>query len=148
MKAVGTRPAFHYQVEWGGLTIRFQEVTGLTTVSGWEAYKEGCPARRQSSVLSKSSTITLRQGVICSAQDFSLLKRKDQLTEKEREDMIIRLLDEERRHVATWKISTARPTKVQSSDLKADSNEVAIESVELAHEGLAIIDDSKNCNVC
>jgi phage tail-like protein len=37
-----------------------------------------------------------------------------------------------------WKIKRAWPCKIQSSDLKADSNEVAIETIELAHEGLSI----------
>jgi len=32
----------------------------------------------------------------------------------------------------------AWPVKVQSSDLKADGNEVAIETMELAHEGIKI----------
>ena len=138
MKAVNSRPAFHYQVEWGGLTVEFQEVTGLTKASDRDAYKEGGPARKQSSGLSKVSTITLRKGIISSAQNFSLLKRKVQLTEKEREDIVIRLLDEQRRHVATWKISAAWPTKVQGPDLKADGNEVAIEMVDLTHEGLCL----------
>ena len=35
-----------------------------------------------------------------------------------------------------WKIKNAFPTKVQATDLKSDGNEVAIETLELAHEGI------------
>jgi len=40
--------------------------------------------------------------------------------------------------VVVWKVKNAWPIKVQSTDLKADGNEVAIESIELVHEGLVI----------
>jgi len=50
----------------------------------------------------------------------------------------ISLLDETLAPVIVWKVKNAWPVKVQSTDLKADGNEVAIESIELAHEGLTI----------
>ena len=37
-----------------------------------------------------------------------------------------------------WKVKNAWPTKVQSTDLKSDGNEVAIETIEIVHEGLSI----------
>jgi phage tail-like protein len=37
-----------------------------------------------------------------------------------------------------WKVKNAWPSKVQSTDLKADGSEVAIESLEIIHEGLTI----------
>jgi phage tail-like protein len=48
------------------------------------------------------------------------------------------LLNESHEPVVVWKIKNAWPVKVQSTDLKADGNEVAIESIEIAHEGLVI----------
>ena len=39
----------------------------------------------------------------------------------------------------TWKLQNAWPSKIQSTDLKADANEVAIETMELVHEGLEIM---------
>ena len=58
-----------------------------------------------------------------------------------RRDITISLLDETHAPIVVWKVKNAWPTKVQSTDLKADANEVAIESVELAHEGLVIQND-------
>jgi phage tail-like protein len=40
--------------------------------------------------------------------------------------------------VIVWKVKNAWPVKLQSADLKSDANEVAIETLELAHEGLVI----------
>jgi len=51
------------------------------------------------------------------------------------------LLNEEHEPVVVWKVKNAWPTKIQSTDLKADGNEVAIESMELVHEGLTVQND-------
>jgi phage tail-like protein len=40
----------------------------------------------------------------------------------------------------TWSAKNAFPVKYQASDLKADGNEVAIETLEIAHEGLTIVE--------
>ncbi|MCW2484070.1 phage tail protein, partial [Candidatus Symbiopectobacterium sp. NZEC135] len=50
----------------------------------------------------------------------------------------INLLDESGAPVMSWKLKNAWPTKVTGTDLKSDSNEVAVETIELAHEGLEI----------
>ena len=56
----------------------------------------------------------------------------------ERRDLTISLLNENHEPVVVWKVKRAWPLKVQSTDLKADGNEVAIESVEICHEGLEV----------
>ena len=53
----------------------------------------------------------------------------------------ISLLDENHAPIVVWKVKNAWATKVQSTDLKADANEVAIESIELVHEGLVLQND-------
>ena len=58
------------------------------------------------------------------------------LGKPERRDLIISLLNEEHDPVMNWKIKNAFPLKVQATDLKADGNEIAIETLELAHEGI------------
>ena len=56
----------------------------------------------------------------------------------DRRDLIITLLNETHQPVVVWKVKNAFPVKMQSTDLKADGNEVAIETLEVAHEGLTI----------
>ncbi len=62
------------------------------------------------------------------------------LTVVERRDVIISLLNETHDPVMTWKAKNAFPVKIQASDLKSDGNEVAIETLELAHEGLSLVE--------
>ena len=56
-----------------------------------------------------------------------------------RKTVTISLLDEKGAPVMTWTLGNAWPTKITSTDLKSDGNEVAIESIEIVHEGLTIV---------
>jgi phage tail-like protein len=55
-----------------------------------------------------------------------------------RKDVTISLLDEAGGVTMVWTLSNAWPTKITGTDLKATGNEVAIETVVLAHEGLRV----------
>ena len=55
-----------------------------------------------------------------------------------RKAVTISLLDEEHNPTMVWKLANAFPVKITSTDLKAEGNEVAIETLEIAHEGLTI----------
>jgi phage tail-like protein len=48
------------------------------------------------------------------------------------------LLNEEHEPVMVWKVNNAWPSKITSPDMKATGNEVAIEQIEIAHEGITI----------
>ncbi|MDG4653588.1 phage tail protein, partial [Chryseobacterium arthrosphaerae] len=61
-----------------------------------------------------------------------------QLNTVERRSITISLLDENGEPAVTWKVKNAFPLKLQSTDLKAEGNEVAVETLEIAHEGLTI----------
>lgn len=41
----------------------------------------------------------------------------------------------------TWTLANAWPTKISGSDFKSDSNKVAVETLELAHEVITINND-------
>ena len=56
----------------------------------------------------------------------------------ERTTITISLLDENGGNTMVWTLKNAWPTKVTGTDLKAEGNEVAIESIEIVHEGLEI----------
>src|SRR5271165_2389524 len=55
-----------------------------------------------------------------------------------RQSVIIKLMDEDKTPTMTWTLTNAWPTKIVSTDLKSDGSEIAVESVELAHEGVKI----------
>lgn len=61
-----------------------------------------------------------------------------QLNTVEKRDVVISLLNERHEPVAVWKAKNAFPVKVTGPTLHACGNEVAIETLELAHDGLTI----------
>ena len=89
----------------------------------------------------KFSNITLKRGYFQSDNEFYIWFNTTKMNQVERRDLTLSLLNEEHEPVVVWKVKNAWPTKVTSTDLKADDNAVAIESVELAHEGLTIQND-------
>ena len=56
-----------------------------------------------------------------------------------RATITISLLDEKNDVAMSWTLANAFPVKITVSDMKSDGNEVAVESIELAHEGLKIV---------
>jgi phage tail-like protein len=86
----------------------------------------------------KFSNITLKRGTFKSDNEFYDWYNTVKLNTIERRDVTIALLNEEHEPVVVWKVKNAWPTKITSTDLKADGNEAAIETMELAHEGLTI----------
>ncbi len=135
-------PKFHFQVQWGGERIGFTEVTGLDIQVEAIEYREGSSpeyAKIKMPGMHKFSNITLKRGAIQGDSDFFKWMNTISLTVAERRDIIISLLNETHAPVMTWKAKNAFPVKVQASDLKSDGNEVAIETLELAHEGLNIL---------
>jgi phage tail-like protein len=135
-------PKFHFQVQWGGVRIGFTEVTGLDMQVEAIEYREGSSpeySKIKMPGMHKFSNITLKRGTIQGDSDFYKWVNTINLTVAERRDIIISLLNETHTPVMTWKAKNAFPVKVQASDLKSDGNEVAIETLELAHEGLNIL---------
>ena len=135
-------PKFHFQVEWGGTKIGFTEVTGLDMQIEAIEYREGSSpvySKTKMPGLHKFSNITLKRGTFAGDSDFYKWINTIQLNKAERRDIIIKLLNEEHNPIFTWKAVNAFPIKVQASDLKSDGNEVAIETIEIAHEGLSLV---------
>lgn len=134
-------PKFHFRVEWGGSRIGFTEVTGLDRSLEVIEYRDGASleySKIKMPGLEKYSNITLKRGTFADDNEYFDWLNTVQMNTIERRDVIISLLNENHEPVMVWKVKNAFPVKVQSSDLKADGNEVAIETLEIAHEGLTI----------
>ncbi|SHE51525.1 phage tail protein [Pedobacter caeni] len=143
-------PKFHFQLDWGGTRIGFTEVSGLDFETEVIEYREGSsPTYNKSKQpgLTKYANVTLKRGTFLGDFEYFEQWRKTMMfqegKEKFRRDVTIRLLDEEHQPIISWTLSRAWPSKVQSTNLKADANEVAIESIELVHEGLSIVEAKK-----
>ena len=134
-------PKFHFLVDWGGTKIGFTEVTGLDITTEIIEYRDGAspeyskikmPGQR------KFSNIIMKRGSFTGDNQFYGWFNTVSLNTIERRNLTISLLNESHEPIIVWKIKNAWPTKITPTDLKADGNEVAIETLELAHEGLTI----------
>jgi len=143
-------PKFHFQVEWADDTrMGFTEVSGLDFETEVIEYREGNSKKYNKTKqpgLTKYSNITFKRGTFEADYDFYnnwketyFFQEGNKTGSKFRRTITIKLLNEEHEPVVTWQVENAWPVKIQSTDLKADANEVAIETMEVAHEGLTIL---------
>lgn len=137
-------PVFHFIVDWGGQRIGFTEVGGLTQEVQAIEYRDGSFPEYSSIKmhgLRKFNNITLKRGILKADNEFFKWLSTVKLNQVERRDLTIKLLDESHNPVMTWTVHRAFPVKVEGPSLKSTANEAAIESIELAHEGLEIRND-------
>lgn len=134
-------PAFHFQVEWGGTSIGFSEVSGLNIETQVIEYRDGASPEYgaiKMPGIPKYGNITLKRGIVPDDNEFFAWLNTTSLNTVERRDLVISLLNEAHEPVMTWKAKNAFPVKIEGPGLKSTGNEVAIESIEVAHEGLII----------
>ncbi len=134
-------PVFHFRVDWGGSNIGFSEVTGLNVETQVIEYRHGLSPDYSTTKMpgmQKYGNVTLKRGMMKNDNEFFNLWNTHQLNKIERRDITISLLDETHSPVMVWKLFNAFPVKVDGGALKATGNEVAIESMELAHEGITV----------
>lgn len=135
---------FRFEVEWGGTKIGFTEVSGLDVETEVVEYRHGASPEHSKVKMpgqQKYSNLTLKRGSFQSDNEYFDWWNSVQLNTIERRDITIKLLNEEGDPAITWKVRNAWPTKIQSTGLKADGSEAAIETMELVHEGLTIQND-------
>lgn len=130
---------FRFKIEIDGLEAGgFSEVTGFDASIDVIEYREGdMTAETPLKVpgLKKYGNITLKQGMTDSRVMYDWLASG--LTgEVERKTVTLTLLNETQAPAASWQIINAWPTKYTAPDFNATSSEIAIETIELAHEGM------------
>lgn len=134
-------PKFHFLIEWGGTKIGFSEASGLEVTTELIEYRDGSSpeySKIKMPGMQSFSNITLKRGIFQGDNEFYNWWNTVALNTIERRDLIISLLNESHEPVVVWKVKNAWPLKVQSTDLNATGNETAIETMEIAHEGLTI----------
>lgn len=86
----------------------------------------------------KTGNFILRKGIIVSNKNFRKWYDAIKMNVIKRETVVIQLLDETAKPTMTWTLGNAWPTNITGTSMKSDSNEVSIETLELAYEGLTI----------
>ncbi|WP_299204975.1 phage tail protein [uncultured Tateyamaria sp.] len=134
-------PAFYFQVTMAGEDMTFQEVSGLDVESQPIEYRAG-NSKVFSTIkmpgLRKTGNLTLKKGVFTRGQTFWDWFSGIKMNTIKRQDLTISLRDGSGTPTMAWRVMNAFPTKITGTDLKAEGNEVAIDSVEIAHEGITI----------
>ncbi len=134
-------PKFHFQVKWDSQVMRFQEVSGLDIQSEEIKYRHGDSP--EFSVIKmpgmkKFGNITMKKGIFKGDNKFWDWFKQIKMNTIKRLPVTISLLDEGGKATMVWTLTNAWPTKITGTDLKSEGNEVAIESIEIVHEGLTI----------
>lgn len=116
----------------------FSECTGLNAETNIIEYRNGNDQGvfpRKLPGLSKFGNVTLKTGL---TKDTSLLDWHKQVTDGNitRQQVSIVVQDEQHREVVRYNVANAWPSKYMAPDLKANANEIAIEAIEIAHEGV------------
>jgi phage tail-like protein len=129
--------AFNFLVEIEGVArAAFSEVSGLESETAVIEYRSGAEnVMRKLPGLTKFRNIVLRRGV---TQDRELWDWRQSIVEgnPDRRNGSIILLDDMRTEVVRWNFRNGWPCKWEGPALNAKANEVAIETLEIAHEGL------------
>lgn len=135
---------FRYRLEIDNITqAGFSEVAIAETTIDAVDYREGTdpPHVRKLSGLTKYGNITLKWGLTVGGSALDLFKWHADvsagLIKDKRKTVAIVVQDEAGLDAARFVISDAWPTKYDPSDLNAKGNEVMIELLELANEGIA-----------
>ena len=118
----------------------FSEVGGLTADGDAVDYREGTDVQqnvRKLSGMRKYVNVTLKRGY---TPDKSLWQWYLNIMNgvDDRRNVTITLLNERRQPVLRWHAENAWINKIEGPAFKAAGNEVAMESMELVHEGLTV----------
>lgn len=143
MPPVGNRKdpfrSYHFLVEIDGITrAGFRECSGLDSSQDPIEYREGSEGltMRKLPGLVKYSHISLTRGMTDDAQLWEW-RKKAMDGKVERKNGSIVLLDETGAEKLRWNFTNGWPSKWAGPTLNASGNEVAIETLEIVHEGVA-----------
>jgi phage tail-like protein len=135
--------ALHFSVSWEDDTSAFSEVSGLTAEAEVVEYRAGTDVSLTSKKipgLKKFGNVTLKRGIMSQAVGNGLYAWYDTIRAGNvtRRSVIVQLLNEDLDPVMTWEMRDAWPVKLEGPALKSTGTDVAIETVEFAHEGFKI----------
>ncbi len=132
---------FKFLLEADGIVqAGFSEITIPDITSDVVEYREGNERNtvRKLPGLTKYGNITLKWGITDSMELYEKWRKpvEDGKVKEARKNVAIILMDEEGNAAARWEFEEAWPSKYDAPDLNAKGTDVAIETLEIAHEGM------------
>lgn len=140
-------PKFRFEVDLGDELkgVAFQEVSGMDVENQIIEYRKGNNklfSTENMPGIAKYGNVTMKRGVFVNDNTFWDWHAQISMNTIKRRTVSIKLLDEAGKVTMQWTLNNAWPTKITSTDLKSDGNEVAIDTLEIAHEQLIITNGS------
>ncbi|MEZ4382387.1 MAG: phage tail protein [Nannocystaceae bacterium] len=140
-------PVYNYKVEIDGEAVAFSEVSGLSVGYETTTYKESPTASGQIGptiihmpAQRTAVNVSLRKGLVRGSSIRVLYNwiSTTRINQIQKKDIYVRLLDEAGDAVISWKVLNAFPTKLDAPSFDANSNDVAVESMELMADMVTI----------
>ncbi|MFO5437505.1 MAG: phage tail protein [Dolichospermum sp.] len=132
---------YNFWVEWDGIIhAGFRECSGLTATRAAGTYREGTDktlTQRQIPGLNSYGNISLKRGITDNQELWKWHKTLQDGT-AERRNVSIILADDQGQEKIRWHLENCWPTTWNAPDFNATSDEVAIETLELVHEGITV----------
>lgn len=132
---------FSFAVTWDATVMQFQEVSGLDVENQSIEYRNSDNpvfSTIKMPGIAKYGNVILKKGIVPNTPSIQAWLNQIQMNTVGRTTVTITLQDEAGAPTMTWTLSNAWPTKVTGTDLRSEGNELAIETIEIAHEGLTI----------
>ncbi len=141
--SVWPMPKFRFEVDLGTELkgVAFQEVSGMdkeVQVIEYRASNSTQFSTEKMPGLVKYGNVTMKRGVFVNDNSFWKWMDEIKMNTIKRRVVLIKLLDENGKPTMSWTLNNAWPTKISSTDLKSDANEVAVDTLEIAFETLEI----------
>ena len=136
-------PKFRFEVDLGPdlQGVSFQEVSGMDVENQILEFRKSNSklfSTEKMPGIVKYGNVTMKRGVFANDNTFWNWHKEISMNTIKRRTVLIKLLDEKGTVMMQWQLDNAWPTKITSTDLKSDGNEVAVDTLEIAHEKLTI----------
>lgn len=136
-------PKFRFEVDLGTELkgVAFQEVSGMDVevqVIEYRASNNPLFSTEKMPGITKYGNVTMKRGIFVKDTTFWTWFQQIKMNTIARRTVLIKLLDESGKTTMQWQLNNAWPTKITCTDLKSDGNEVAVDTLEIAHEQLII----------
>jgi phage tail-like protein len=132
---------YNFRVEWDGIIqAGFKTCAGLDSTQDVVDYREGTEkglGRRRLPTLLTSANLTLGRGI---TDNHELWDWRAEIIQGKgtRKNLSVILMDDQGREKRRWNLVNCWPSKWTGPSFDATTNEVAIETLEIAHEGISM----------
>ncbi len=144
IKASYPLPVYNYKVTIGSEVMGFSEVSGLDVEYEAVTYKHGLSFVTGNKIIPgmrKPIQIALKRGLVKNRSflgEWFTNVYTDPFYAQAKRDVQIDLCDEQGQAVIRWTVLRALPTKLSAPVFNVDTNDVAVESLELIAHGLKV----------